>query len=161
MNLEIKETFGNRIRLRVCGILLRDDAILLAEHHGIGPAGTLWIPPGGGVETGESLRQALVREFLEETGIHVKVERLLTINEFISMPLHAIEFFFIVTADNALKPVKGSDPELKENQILGQVKFVTFNELSVMEDETKHQILRGIDSEKALLNLDGDFKFSR
>src|SRR4051812_12920201 len=35
-----------------------------------------WEPPGGGVELGEGLDAAVGREVLEETGVHVAVERL-------------------------------------------------------------------------------------
>ncbi|MEJ2005913.1 MAG: NUDIX domain-containing protein [Cyclobacteriaceae bacterium] len=69
MNERIISEFGNRIRIRVCGILIRDGSLLLAEHRGIGENGSILIPPGGGVEFGESLKDALRREFREETGI--------------------------------------------------------------------------------------------
>ncbi len=35
-----------------------------------------WGMPGGGVEIGESVAEAIVREVREETGLHVEVERL-------------------------------------------------------------------------------------
>lgn len=36
----------------------------------------LWAPPSGVVQLGETLAQTLVREVQEETGLHVRVERL-------------------------------------------------------------------------------------
>ena len=37
----------------------------------------LWAMPGGMVEVGETAAQAAEREFWEETGVHVRAERLL------------------------------------------------------------------------------------
>ncbi len=48
---------------------LRDDVAGLA-------GGGMWSPFGGGVEPGETLREAAVREFLEETGLRVASDRL-------------------------------------------------------------------------------------
>ena len=44
-----------------------DGAVLLVQD----PTGHAWHLPGGGVEPGESLIDALVREVMEETGLHV------------------------------------------------------------------------------------------
>ena len=38
-----------------------------------------WSVPGGAVDIGESVQQAIVREALEETGLHVTVKRLIGI----------------------------------------------------------------------------------
>jgi len=53
------------------GVVLRDGKVLLARHtYGKG-AGKLIIP-GGYVNSGETPQDALVREYLEETGVTVK-----------------------------------------------------------------------------------------
>ncbi|MDG4667515.1 NUDIX domain-containing protein [Mycobacterium sp. 236(2023)] len=52
-----------------CRALLVDgDRILLAQHR-IDDEYTVWTGPGGGVEEGETLVQALARELYEETGL--------------------------------------------------------------------------------------------
>ena len=65
---EIDKIYGNRVRVRTCGIYWKDNMILMVNHLGLGPA-NFWAPPGGGVEYGESLTRALEREFEEETGL--------------------------------------------------------------------------------------------
>ena len=39
----------------------------------------LWAVPGGYMEAGESLTEACVREVVEETGLHVQVQRLISV----------------------------------------------------------------------------------
>jgi 8-oxo-dGTP pyrophosphatase MutT (NUDIX family) len=59
-------------------VLVADGRVLL--QHGFDPgrseAGTWWITPGGGVNEGESVEEAAVREVLEETGLHLSPAQL-------------------------------------------------------------------------------------
>ncbi len=67
------------IRLRVAGIYVRGEELLLVAHQKHGRK--YWLLPGGGVEYGESLTEALEREVAEECGIVTLAERLLFVNE--------------------------------------------------------------------------------
>jgi 8-oxo-dGTP diphosphatase len=55
-------------RIRVSAVLRWGDRILLCRHEKAG-RGEYWLLPGGGVNTGESLVDALHRELAEEVGI--------------------------------------------------------------------------------------------
>jgi 8-oxo-dGTP diphosphatase len=61
-----------RPRPEVCvgAVVLRGDELLLVER-GRGAAVGQWSVPGGRVEAGETLAQAVVREVREETGLEV------------------------------------------------------------------------------------------
>jgi 8-oxo-dGTP pyrophosphatase MutT (NUDIX family) len=48
--------------------------LLMHERRDIGSDRTHWITPGGGVEPGESLVQAALREVYEETGLRLHVD---------------------------------------------------------------------------------------
>jgi ADP-ribose pyrophosphatase len=61
-----------RPEIAVGAVARRDDELLLVRR-GRGPAQGTWSLPGGRVELGEDLREAVVREVVEETGLEVVV----------------------------------------------------------------------------------------
>lgn len=70
MTARQSKTSAPRVQL-VIGIIRRGDEILLVRES-LGAAGELfWSLPGGGVEDGELLHEALRREMREETGLLV------------------------------------------------------------------------------------------
>ena len=58
-------------RIRVSALLRWEDRILLCRHEK--PGKEYWLLPGGGVNAGESLADALHRELLEEVGIDAEL----------------------------------------------------------------------------------------
>lgn len=64
-------------RIAVSGILKQKNSFLVAKDA----YSKLWEIPGGGVQIGETLKDALRREFLEETGIEVVVDNFINYQE--------------------------------------------------------------------------------
>jgi 8-oxo-dGTP diphosphatase len=58
--------------LAVSAVAVHDGCLLLVERAGDRPDGGRWAVPGGRVEPGERLREAVVRELAEETGLRVR-----------------------------------------------------------------------------------------
>jgi 8-oxo-dGTP diphosphatase len=93
----------------VGAVCVHDDALLLIRR-GRGPAAGEWSVPGGRVERGETLHEAVVRELAEETGLEVVVDRFLGWVERIDDAYHYVILDFAVTAlDPARAPVAGDD----------------------------------------------------
>ena len=59
-------------RIAVSAVILEQGNVLLAHRRDI----DWWNLPGGGMEIGETVDEALHREVLEETGLEVEIERL-------------------------------------------------------------------------------------
>ncbi len=149
MEEEIIKTFGNRLRLRACGILIEEDKVLLIKHHALGNREFLLCPPGGGLQFGEKLTKCLEREFLEETNLKIEVKNMLYISEYLESPLHAVELFFSVEKIDGILE-KGMDPELSGEQIITDVRWYSFEELSSIENKNKHSCLHNIKNIKEL-----------
>lgn len=61
----------NSHRFIAAGILRQENKILLVEQQGKNDPSTSWALPGGIVEKGELVKEALIREVKEETGYDV------------------------------------------------------------------------------------------
>jgi len=70
-NTHDARAYPDRPYLAVSAAIIRGDRILLARRAR-GPALGIWTLPGGVVETGETLTEALIREVAEETGMTVE-----------------------------------------------------------------------------------------
>ena len=159
MEEKIIEKFGNKLRVRVCGILIEKGKILLIRHKSLGKKGVLWAPPGGGMLFGESAEDTIKREFEEETGLKINVERYLFTHEFLNPPLHAIELFFEVSrVRGELKT--GYDPEMNKNeQIITEAAYLDIEGMKEIDPDSIHNVLRNVKNFKDLLCLDGYVKF--
>lgn len=82
-------------RLAVSAAIFKDDRFLLVQRARA-PALGVWTLPGGRVEFGEGLHQALTREILEETGLTIAIIGLAGFREALPNPARHQPGHFVI-----------------------------------------------------------------
>ncbi|MGH2787013.1 MAG: NUDIX hydrolase [Actinomycetota bacterium] len=94
-------------QIAVGAIVVADGAMLMVQR-GQEPAKGLWSVPGGRVEAGEYLTDALVREVHEETGIAIEVGELAGILEVLGEQ-HYVILDYLASVQDRREPAPGQD----------------------------------------------------
>jgi 8-oxo-dGTP diphosphatase len=95
--------------------LRKADTLLLVRSDYPGEALPLWTLPGGRQEAGETIAEAVAREFLEETSLRVRVGELAYVSESLDehAALHVVNFTFHVRAEDDMEP-RPADAAVRE-----------------------------------------------
>jgi 8-oxo-dGTP diphosphatase len=153
MDQDVAKVYGNKVRVRACGICMSENRLLLVNHRGI-TSRNFWAPPGGGVEFGQSITETLKKEFKEETGVDIEPGHFLFGCEFIEKPIHSIELFYSVEHVGGIVKT-GFDPEV---QIIQEVRFMSSEDIRNIAVSELHGIFRFISSPAELKTLKGFFR---
>lgn len=105
-------------RVRVAAVIPRDGGIVLVRH--VKDGASYHLLPGGGVEAGESIHDALVREVREETGLVCEVAAPLFINDSIApdRSRHVVQLTFLVHVIEGSMLRRPMDPRVAEAEVV-------------------------------------------
>jgi len=122
------------IRVSARGIVINNDKILLNEFGG----GEYYNIPGGGVEPGETVKQAVVREILEESGLNVTVGDFIYALEYEpnncnfiygETPKIGLVFRCFLNGDDTIKPPSIPDTDPDNPEISSEAKWIPISDL--------------------------------
>jgi len=108
----------------VGGVVLIDGRVVLVRR-GKEPLRGRWVIPGGTVELGETLHEALVREMEEETGLLVRPRDVVLVFDRIQREGPSVEYHYVII-DYACEYVSG---ELRAGSDADDVALVAPEEL--------------------------------
>ena len=112
--------------VRVAGVVVKDGRVLLACHEKGGES--YWVLPGGEVEPGETVAEALVRELREEAGLEVEVGDSLFLNDGYRPEAETVALYFAAQAVRELPR-----PRLEQERVLRETRLSATDELGELK----------------------------
>jgi len=129
---------GGRPVVGVGGVVILRGRVVLVRR-GKEPLRGRWLIPGGAVEAGETLKEAVVREVEEETGLLVRPREMLAVLDRIEREEGVVQFHFVIV-DYRCQYLSGS---LRAGSDAEEVALVALEELPAYDvPEEALQVVR-------------------
>jgi 8-oxo-dGTP diphosphatase len=112
-------------RLTAAVLVMHEGKFLLAERNKENYNG-YWIIPGGGVEFGETIQNAALREIKQETNLDVDIIKLIGHKEVINVPgnYHSVVFYYLA---------KPKHLNIEANDDVSKANFFSIDEIKKMK----------------------------
>jgi len=140
----LKRDYPDRPLLGVGAIIVRQEKVLVVRRA-TPPLKGDWSIPGGLVETGETTREAVVREISEETGLTIEPIELIEVFERILRDRDSrVEYHFVVI-DYLCRIVSGVS---RPGSDVSEIRWARLDDLEDLRitPETRHVIQKGLDA---------------
>ena len=142
-------------RIRSAAIIVKYNAVLLVKNKNPVNGFECWVPPGGGLEEGESIYDCAKRETYEETGLTVELGQILYLREFVetSKARHHFEIFILATSFNGELTMANNSPLDPDYAYIKDVQFLSQQQmqgLTVFPEELKDKFWQDLASGKGL-----------
>ena len=127
--------------MRATAVIVKNDSILLIHRFMNGTE--FFVLPGGGVEEGEGIKQATIREIKEETSLDAKVDKKLF--EFYNQYDHRMHYFLLVTDFSGNLQLGGEEAQINSEKNKFILEWHKINEaltLPVKPEIVKEKILK-------------------
>lgn len=135
----VKRSYPSRPLVGV-GAVIKQGRRVVIVRRSAPPLKNQWSIPGGLVEVGESLREAVAREAREETGLTVEVGELLEVFERILPGARGRTKYHFVLLDYLCRPVGG---RLRAGSDAARARWVTASDLrSLPMAESAKRVIR-------------------
>ncbi|MBU1199506.1 MAG: NUDIX hydrolase [Nanoarchaeota archaeon] len=123
--------------IRVSVLLFQQNKLLVVNMKR--KNSNIHVLPGGGLEKGESIFEAGIREVKEETNLKISISKIAYIKELYNDTIEAIDIILLgEIIDGNLQ--KGHDPEHEKDQVLHKVKWIEVEKLSLLDFHPKQLI---------------------
>lgn len=142
----MKRDYPERPLLGVGAIIVRNEHVLLVRRANR-PLQGEWSIPGGVVETGETTREAIVREIWEEARLVIEPVELIEVFERILRDANSRVQYHFVVIDYLCRLVSG---EVQPGSDVSEIRWARCDDLLILgiTPETRNVIQKGLNAAK-------------
>ncbi len=137
--IKCKKIFYKNPLVAVAGVCFIKDGIVFVKRK-YNPCKGIWTLPGGFVEQGETLENAIKREVKEETGINVKKVKFLKIMTVKTFHWKTLILIGFMIKCKCCKLIPGDDAEDVKIIKFNKLPLITFNEHKILIKEALKKI---------------------